>query len=222
MSNFILAGLYTEGTTDVRFLSSVIERTLEDVAFECTGAIETMLEVIKINKSGLSFSEQVLEASKVSFNKYGTLLLFVHTDADSETDDLILNTKIIPAHKLISEEDDCCKHIIPIVPIQMTESWMIADKKLLKSEIGIDKTDTELGIHLNPEKIKNPKGLIEDIIRVSKEDITKRKRRKGLEISDLYQIIGKQVELIELQKLSSYSKFKDSLISKLKELNYYH
>ena len=34
MSNFILAGLFTEGTTDNRFLSSVVERTLEDIAFD--------------------------------------------------------------------------------------------------------------------------------------------------------------------------------------------
>ena len=43
MSNFILAGLFTEGTTDVRFLSSVVERTLVDVVFDCAGEFETKL-----------------------------------------------------------------------------------------------------------------------------------------------------------------------------------
>ncbi len=223
MSNFILAGLFTEGTTDVRFLSSVVERTLEEVAFDCKGDIETMVEVITIDKTGLSFDEQVLEASKVAFDKYGILLLFVHTDSDSASDDLIFQTKIVPAqNKLLNEDEELyCKEMIPIVPIQMTESWMIADKQLLKSEIGIDKTDAELGIHLNPEKLNNPKALIEEIIRLSKEDETKKKRRKGLDISDLYQIIGKQVELSELEKLTSYVKFRNSLIDKLKKLNFY-
>ncbi|WP_185963874.1 hypothetical protein [Flavobacterium restrictum] len=50
MSNFILAGLFTEGTTDVRFLSSIVERTLLDIAFECTGDIETELEIISSKK----------------------------------------------------------------------------------------------------------------------------------------------------------------------------
>ena len=54
MSNFILAGLFTEGSTDVRFLSSVVERTLEEVAFDCSGYIETKVEVININKTGLT------------------------------------------------------------------------------------------------------------------------------------------------------------------------
>jgi hypothetical protein len=223
MSNFILAGLFTEGTTDVRFLSSVVERTLEDIAFDCTGDIETKLEIINISKAGLSFNEQVLEASRVALDKFGVLILFVHTDSDSVSDDLIFQSKIFPSQKILSEQDNnYCKNMVAIVPVQMTESWMIADKKILKEEIGVEKTDTELGIHLNPESITNPKELIEEIIRISKEDLSKRRRNKGLVISDLYQIIGQKLELSELEKLSSYLKFKNSLKDKLRELNFYH
>ena len=223
MSNFILAGLFTEGTTDFRFLSSVVERTLEELAFDCTGDIETKLEIINISKTGLSFNEQVLEASRVALDKFGVLILFVHTDSDSVSDDLIFQSKIIPAQKILLEQDNnYCKNVVAIVPVQMTESWMIADKKLLKEEIGVEKTDTELGIHLNPESITNPKELIEEIIRISKEDLSKRRRNKGLVISDLYQIIGQKLEFSELEKLSSYLKFKNSLKDKLRELNFYH
>ena len=123
MSNFILAGLFTEGTTDNRFLLSVVERTLEDVAFDCTGDIETKVEIITINKTGLSFNEQVLAASRLAFDKFGILLLFVHTDSDAPSDELIFQTKIIPAQKLLLEQDDNhCKNLIALVPIQMTES----------------------------------------------------------------------------------------------------
>ncbi|WP_396155213.1 DUF4276 family protein [Flavobacterium macrobrachii] len=223
MSNFILAGLFTEGSTDVRFLSSVVERVLEQVAFDCTGDIETKVEIINIDKSRKDFNQQVLEASKVASDKFGILLLFVHTDSDSVNDDLIFQSKIIPAQTLLRDQDDSyCKDIVAIVPIQMTESWMIADKKLLKEEIGIEKSDTELNIHLNPELISNPKSVIESIIRLSKEDETKRKRNKGLNIADLYQIIGQKIELTELEKLPSYLKFRNSLIEKLRELNFYH
>lgn len=224
MSNFILTGLFTEGTTDNRFLESVVKRTLENVAFDCTGDIDIELELIKIDKAGLSFNEQILEASRSAFEKFSVLLLFVHTDADNIDDELIFRKKIIPAQELLLEQDDelYCKKMVAIVPIQMTESWMIADKVLLKSEIGIDKTDAELNIHLSPERLNDPKSLIEEIIRISKEDKTKRKRNKGLNISDLYQIIGQKIELSELEKLPSYSKFKNSLIDKLKELNFYH
>ncbi len=224
MSNFILAGLYTEGKTDIRFLSSVVERTLFEIAYDCTGDIETELVILEFSKKGLSFNEQVQNASKLGREKYGILLLFIHTDSDDENDDLVFKTKINPSLESLLQKGDheYCKNLVAIVPIQMTESWMIADRELLKNEIGIDKTDAELGIHLNPESIKNPKFLIEDIIRLSKEDLTKRKRNKGLEISDLYQIIGQKIELSELNKIPSYIKFKNSLIAKLKELNFYH
>ena len=223
MSNFILAGLFTEGTTDNRFLSSVVQRTLEEVAYDCTGDIETKVEIIAIKKTGLNFNEQVLEASRYAFEKFGITLLFVHTDSDLPSDELIFQTKIIPAQKTLLEQDNnYCKNMIAIVPIQMSESWMIADKELLKDEIGIEKSDAELEIHLNPESITNPKSIIENIIRLSKEELTKRKRNKGLVISDLYQIIGQKIEISELDKLSSYMKFKTSLINKLRELNFYH
>lgn len=223
MSNFILAGLFTEGTTDNRFLENVVMRMLEDIAFDCKGDIEIALEVIKIDKTGLRFDEQVFSASKFAFDKFSIALMFVHTDADSTDDEFVYTSKIIPAINYLNNQAEAvCKHIVPIVPIQMTESWMIADRELLKSEIGISNSDSELGIHLNPETINNPKNVIENIIRISKEDLTKRKRNKGLMISDLYQIIGQKIELSELEKLSSYKKFKQSLIDKLKELNFYH
>lgn len=223
MSNFILAGLFTEGTTDVRFLSSVVERTLIDVVFDFAGEFETKVEVITINKSGLNFNQQIIEASRFAFDKFGVVFLFVHTDSDASTDELIFRTKIVPAEESLLLQDDVhCKHIVAIVPIQMTESWMLADKNLLKEEIGIEKTDAELGIHLNPEAITNPKSLIENIIRLSKEDLPKRRRNRGLNISDLYQIIGQKIEISELEKLSSYVKFKNSLIDKLRELSYYY
>ena len=151
------------------------------------------------------------------------MFLFVHTDSDASTDELIFRTKIVPAEEnLLLQDDMHCKHIVAIVPIQMTESWMLADKNLLKEEIGIEKTDAELGIHLNPEAITNPKSLIENIIRLSKEDLPKRRRNGGLNISDLYQIIWQKIEISELEKLSSYVKFKNSLIDKLRELSYYY
>jgi hypothetical protein len=224
MSNFLLTGLFTEGTTDIRFLESIVKTTLENLAIECSGYIETELEIIKIEKKGLSFNQQVLKAAEKAKKDFEILILFIHTDSDNSDDTNVFNTKIIPAKQLINQQkdDNVCKKIVALVPIQMTESWMLVDKELLKSEIGIDGSDLELGIHRNPEEIANPKAVIENIIRLSKENQVKRKRNKGLNISDLYQIIGQKTDISQLEKLASYMKFKNSLIEKLRELNFYH
>jgi hypothetical protein len=224
MSNFLLAGLFTEGTTDIRFLESVVKTTLENLAIECSGYIETELEIIKIEKSGLSFNEQVLKAAQKAKNDFEVLILFIHTDSDSKDDSIVFATKIIPAAALVDQQEDSgvCKKIVAIVPITMTEAWMLADKQLLKNQIGIEGSDMDLGLHKNPEEVTNPKAVIENLIRISKENQVKRKRNKGLTISDLYQIIGQKIELSELEKLPSYNKFKSSLKDVLKELNFLH
>lgn len=223
MSNFILASLFTEGTTDVRFLESIVKKTLDDLAFECSGEIETELKIIDIKKAGLNFNEQVFSASQIT-KEFGALILFIHTDADDINDESIFNAKIFPAKEFLNEQEDniVCKKIVAIVPVKMTEAWMLADKNLLKEEIGIEGTDIDLGIHRNPEETNNPKAVIENIIRLSKENQVKRKRRAGLNISDLYQIIGQKIELSELERLASYNKFKSSLKDMLKELNFFH
>jgi hypothetical protein len=224
MSNFILTGLFTEGTTDVRFLESVVKNTLEDIAFECTGNIETGLEIIEIDKKDLSFNQQVFKAAEKGIRDFGILILFVHTDADGANDEGVFKAKIKPAQDFLNthKDDEVCKNLVAIVPVYTTESWMLADKELLKSEIGVTGTDIDLGIHKTPEETSNPKSVIENVIRLSKENVTKRKRKSGLEISDLYQIIGQKIDFKELEKLSSYIKFKDSLRTRLVELNYLH
>ena len=52
MTPQLIIGFVTEGSTDYRFLESIIQRTFEDVAFDCDGEIE-ILPVQYFEKSGL-------------------------------------------------------------------------------------------------------------------------------------------------------------------------
>ncbi len=74
------------------------------------------------------------------------MLLFVHTDADSKDDKMIRANKIEPARQALqaSQEKDFCKTMVSIVPIPMTEAWMLADTDLLKKQIGTSKTNIDL------------------------------------------------------------------------------
>ena len=224
MTKQIFAGLFTEGSTDVRFLESIVKKALEDVAFECQGQIETEVKTIEINKNGLGFVEQVLLASKKGIDEYGIMFLCVHTDSDADTDKRAMESKIVPAIKSLNErnESEYCKILVSVVPVQMIESWMLADKELLKSEIGTELPNFDLGIHPMPESIAKPKEAIENAIRIVQSDLTRRKRKRGLDISELYQIIGQKLELSQLENLESYRKFKDSLKSAFRELGFSH
>lgn len=41
----LFAGLFAEGTTDIRFLENIVQTTLEKVAYECQGLIEVISRI---------------------------------------------------------------------------------------------------------------------------------------------------------------------------------
>jgi hypothetical protein len=115
----IFVGLFTEGTTDVRFLESIVRRTLEEMAFsDCKSQLSIEVTPIEIRKTGLTFVQQVLKAAEKSFLK-GINLLCVHSDADQNKLDFVLNHKIIPAQNELTKqnEDVYCKLLLPLIPI---------------------------------------------------------------------------------------------------------
>lgn len=50
----LFIGLYTEGTTDIRFFKSVVKRTFDEISFECFNQIE-ILDIQVIDKCGIDF-----------------------------------------------------------------------------------------------------------------------------------------------------------------------
>lgn len=148
------------------------------------------------------------------------MILCIHSDADDATNQNVLDNKIAPARELIKAQSDdtTCKILVPAIPVQMMESWMLADKDLLKNEIGTTKTDNELGINRSPESITDPKAVIEEAIRIARQEITRR-RRKELRISDLYLPVGQKVSIDKLKELPSYRRFQEDIRQAYRELH---
>ena len=219
MTRQLIIGFCTEGTTDQRFLQGIIERTFSEIAYEAKGQIE-IFAVRHLEKEIGPFNEVINVYASKAFD-LGISILCVHSDADASSDQLVFNNKIKPAFNNIhnSEEADICKNLVAIVPIYMTEAWMLADKTLLKEEINTAKTNKELGIDCSPESIAQPKTLIKQAINIARKDMVKR-RRGDLTIADLYQSIGTSISLDKLEGLSSYRKFKESVREVFRQLNY--
>lgn len=220
MSNIITIGFITEGTTDVRFLGQIIRRTFESVAFDCQGEIE-VYEPEHIKSYG-EFIDEIFRASQVA-HKIGMNVLCIHTDADARDDRKVIEHKINPAFENVANSDDTnlCKNLIAVIPIQMTEAWMLADKDVLKKQIDTNLTDRDLEIHRQPENYADPKEAIENAIRLSRINLPRRKRYE-FGISELYQIIGQTADLTKLERLISYQKFKNGVIEAFKNLGYLH
>ncbi len=204
MSKEIIIGLLTEGTTDQRFLQNIIQRTFESFELEIT-----IIDVVPLTKSKGSFTNNVLKASQEAFNS-GVNVLCVQADADNASNKGAYNNSINPAKKALDKasEQTHCKILVPIVPIYMIEAWMLADKSLLKKEIGTDKSDNDLKINRKPERIADPKEIIENAIRIVQKTS---KRHQSLNIAELYEPLGQAISLKELDKLSSYQDFKKNI-----------
>lgn len=216
----VFAALYTEGNTDLRFFESIVRRTMEEIALNCRGNIEIVVIPINNQREGRGFVEQTTNAAKYVHEHYSAHLLCIHTDADASIDDIVYTTKINPVLAIIEEYEpqDICRHIIPLVPIQMTEAWMLADTSLLKEEIGTELKDTDLNIQRDPESIANPKQVIANAITIARSRHTK-KRRRDLTISELYQPMGERISLEKLANLSAYRKFREGLVYSFTRMN---
>lgn len=217
MANTLFVGFMGEGITDHRFLIPIIEKILIELAYECHGQIDTKLIEIPCNKE--SFVEMVLCACKKGFEEYAISIMIVQTDADDITNNNAYKYKINPAVEAVNKyEGEICRLFIPLVPIFETESWMLADKEILRKQIGTTKTDAQLGISGSPESLRNPKEKIEEAIRIGQEDLPKKLKNK-LKISHLYSILGQSIEVEKLESFKSYQLLKANLRECLRSLN---
>lgn len=211
MAKQIIIALATEGNTDLRFLPSIIQRTFDTIALESQQdiAIEPIICLSPISAKK-DIQEKALEYA-IQAVKEGAMVLCFHADADNKTDKKTFENRINPAFNAIKSDDrDLCKNLVAIVPIQMTEAWMLADKELLKKQLCTDKSDSELEINKHPESFSDPKETIKNAINKAREGITKRYRKK-LKIDDLYSPLGTTIELSKLKSLSSYQKFEEAV-----------
>lgn len=221
MSRQVIFGLTTEGTTDEKFLGNVIFRLLEDLSWKCENEFDVYpVQIIRAN--GDSFIDKMIDAATIAYSRSHALC--IHTDADDRSSYPVMQHKIQPFLDAINSytEDNICKVIVPTIPIQMIESWMLADTQLLKDLIDAGKkSDHDLGIDKQPESYSDPKTVISNAIRIAMADKPKR-RRDQITLPDLYETIGNSINLYALRKIPSFCCFEDEVCGALKKLGLMH
>ena len=221
MGKQLFIGLAVEGSTDMRFLKSVVLRTFLRIVYEqCEQDVDVDLFELKPQKIGKSFPEFVLEASKEGVGKYGIMILAVHADSDKESLQERIRDKFAPAQHALDQEDEnlYCKTLTPVIPMRMIEAWMLADTALLKEEMGTTLSDASLGLHRLPESIADPKSLIERAVSIAMQQ--RPKKRRTLSIADLYEILGDEIAIEALLRLPSYQSFYQAAIDSLRRIHY--
>lgn len=219
----LFIGLIAEGNTDVRFLKSVITNSIQDISWECECEIQ-VYEPREIKAAGSTFVEKMKAACHEASEKYGISILCIHADSDHRTIQSVMDNKFGPLFAALETMDDAeyCKHIIPTIPIQMIESWMLADRELLKRLINATgMRDVDLGIEREPESYSDPKAAIENAISISMSNQPK-KRRDSIKISDLYELLGNSLSLEKLRTIPSFNLFETSVRQAFKGMGLMH
>lgn len=214
---------FAEGNTDNVFLPLIIENSV----YYCANTYGIVpidilgVDCIKTEK-GHSFSEKSLDACRLAL-EMGADILVVHTDADDATSDNAFVNKIQPFLLDLAQFDaeTHCQVVVPAVPVQMIEAWMMANKDLLREQMGTAKSDADLGLNRKPEAYADPKQAIENAIAIVGQDTTKRRRHR-LTIGDLYEPLGQQLDIEDLMTLPSFSAFLAGLHAALCQLHICH
>lgn len=215
----LFVGLIAEGNTDVRFLKSVIYNSIQDISGDCDSEID-IFDIRQIKAGGESFVQKMLEASRLASSVYGISVLCIHTDSDAPTIQPVMENKFFPFLAELEKMDEVeyCKHIVPTIPIQEIESWMLADRELLKQLINaVGFRDVDLGIEKAPESYADPKSVIENAISIAMSHQPK-KRRDSITISDLYETLGYRLSLEKLRAIPSFNHFEAGVRKCFREL----
>jgi hypothetical protein len=218
MGNILQIGYATEGTTDLRFLGNIIQKTFENIALDCQTEIE-VYQPESLKKEGATFVEQVTRL----VSKYHYFhIICIHADSDSNSIANRMRCNFNPAFREVELlPAPACKNLVAIIPVHMTEAWMLADIDLLKIKMGSTLTNEELGLpaHSNLiESLRNPKRVISEALRIGQE--THPRRRKKLNISNLYSPISQELTLARLNQLPSFRTFVENARIAMAKLNY--
>lgn len=224
MSRPVFIALTVEGTTDTRFLESILESVFQELALNhLDDDVECEVSVLSRYDKSDGFCNGVIKASKMCrSDSLWADTLAVHTDADKMTYDERRSTNFDSVFEKMKNvnSDKYCTVITPIIPVKMIEAWMLADWELLRQEIGTTLTKAQLGIDGDPEDFADPKSKIEDAIRRAEESAVHKRPTNKISIDELYQIVGKKISLERLEQLSSFQRFEQEILNSFKEIGF--
>lgn len=213
----LIVAYCTEGKTDIQFLETVIERSLHYCLYKFGNIQAELIGLVPISGHGNTFVEKHLDVCRKALEN-GAEILCIHTDADDTNDHSAFEHKINPLLADLGQTKDCCQIVVPMIPVQEIEAWMMANKQLLKQQMGTTLSDHDLGLQNKPESYSNPKQAIENAVSEVRKTMSKRFRNQ-ISIGQLYEAVGRNIEMADLMQLASFRKFIENLHQALVQLH---
>lgn len=219
MSTLSLA-LYCEGPTDQRFFPILIQRASRYVLAQHEQHLVEVLPVDIINTNAYTLEERILQAASLAAGYHA---LIVHTDADNPTPEKALQERFYPGYELILQcTKSVCKDLLPIIPVYMTEAWMLADHEKLRKFLRTDLSLRNLGLSERAKQVesyRDPKLILNQVVR---KVYPNQPQLWSRIMGELYAELAPQISLERLKWVPSYQQFVKDLADTLKKLNMIH
>ena len=219
MKQLVLA-LYAEGRTDERFLPVIIQRAADQILRQHALDLVDILEPLslKADSAVSSHEERILSVAKQAA---GFHALIVHADADAPTADNALQDRFEPGRRLVQEsENDVCRDLLPIIPIRMTEAWMMADVEVFREVVGTDLTADQLGFPARSHQVEAVRDPKHKLAIALNQIFVRRRRRKKVHLGQYYEPLARRIRLNRLENVPAFRWFINDLTNVLEGLHF--
>lgn len=215
---YLATALWAEGPTDYSFLQPLLRRVCDDLCARKSRRVIEIGEVLALDvQTGDEVkrrSEQIIGAARASSD--GWHLLFIHADADARSSERARSERVVPALEQL-ESLEGARGGVGVIPVRMTDTWVLADSETLCRVMGTTLPAKRLGVPASGkelEALEAPKHVLEHAWRQVHGG--RRRRRVG----SIYALAGEQARLNELRKLTAFRVFERELENALVTLHY--
>jgi hypothetical protein len=222
MSQVTLA-LYVEGSTDGNFLPQIIKRTTDIIlAQHGRPDIEVPLPDCQWKKPA-NIAKRAECILHIARKTAGYHALIIHSDGDDRGYEQTIAELFQPGKNHVlsaSIHENVCIDLVPLIPVRMTEAWMLADPDAICTVLGKKAEARALGIPTKAklvEKELKPKATLEQIIQVAYPQQSRDWKRFK---AKLYNQLGSEISLKRLSDVSSYQQFVEDMTATLQTLNF--
>ncbi len=194
--------LVADGSSD-RMLIPILQKLLSELSQD-TG----FADIVFAATGKGSLSERVAQA----VTKYPCDIIFVHRDAENQASDLRYAEINASRPRLDSQ------HLVSIVPVRMTEAWLLVDPDAIRRSVGSNDLTVQLGLpNLSKVESCDAKALLDSALS-NAVNLNSRRRRRFRPEEYRTRVAELLTSIEPLRKLPSFMRLEGELKAVLNKL----
>ena len=195
------SALYCEGPSDAVFLRPLLLRLCETIAADARAPVEIPDVIDLIDEPehrSRPRDERIAAAARAAEGAW--IILFIHADADARDPQAAMAERVQPAIDRLARDLGTSRKAVAVVPIRMTEAWLLADIDAFRSVLGTTLDAGALGLNVahGVERMTDPKARFRRAIAAA------RPRVRAGQLASYRARLGEAVSLEQLRRLTAF------------------